>query len=163
MFGKPYIRPEWCFPHLLVPLGKPTSFLPCSRLSSICRYFHRNLNPAKLADIGFSPLGRNQTISRLVRHYAVPSHPKIPGFREMVLADVPQVGELLRRYLSRFEIIQTFSRDDEVEHWFLSGQGREENGKRVEQVVWAYVVEVSRVMPLGIDAHRSGPDNTPHH
>lgn len=61
----------------------------------------------------------------------------------MVSADVPQVGALLRRYLSRFDIIQTFSRDDEVEHWFLSGQGKDADGKRVEQVVWAYVVEVS--------------------
>ncbi|KAK1925924.1 Glycylpeptide N-tetradecanoyltransferase [Papiliotrema laurentii] len=105
------------------------------------RYFHRNLNPPKLVDIGFSPLGRNQTISRLVRHYAVPSHPQIPGFREMVAADVPQVGELLRRYLARFDIAQTFSKDEEIAHWFLSGQGREVNGERVEQVVWAYVVE----------------------
>lgn len=61
----------------------------------------------------------------------------------MVHADVPQVGELLRKYLARFDIIQTFAKDEEVEHWFLSGQGREENGKREGQVVWAYVVEVS--------------------
>ncbi|WVR06681.1 glycylpeptide N-tetradecanoyltransferase [Kwoniella sp. DSM 27419] len=106
-----------------------------------CRYFHRNLNPPKLVDIGFSPLPRSMTIARLVRQYAVPSHPKLPGFREMVQADVPQVGNLLRKYLARFDIVQTFGKDEEVEHWFLSGQGREENGKRVEQVVWAYVVE----------------------
>lgn len=61
----------------------------------------------------------------------------------MVAADVPQVGELLRRYLARFDIAQTFSKDEEIAHWFLSGQGREVNGERVEQVVWAYVVEVS--------------------
>ena len=106
-------------------------------------YFHRNLNPTKLVDIGFSPLGRGQTVARLVRQYAVASHPQIPGFREMVHADVPQVGELLRKYLARFDIIQTFAKDEEVEHWFLSGQGREEKGKREGQVVWAYVVEVS--------------------
>ena len=94
-------------------------------------------------DIGFSPLPRAMTIARLVRQNAVPSHPNLPGFREMVQADIPQVGDLLRRYLTRFDIAQTFTRDDEVEHWFLSGQGREEEGKRVEQVVWAYVVEVS--------------------
>ena len=60
----------------------------------------------------------------------------------MVHADIAQVGDLLRRYLTRFDIMQTFAKDDEVEHWFLSGQGKEVNGKRVEQVVWAYVVEV---------------------
>ena len=63
----------------------------------------------------------------------------------MVHADVPQVAALLRRYLARFEIFQTFAKDDEVEHWFLSGQGRGEGdgARRPEQVVWAYVVEVS--------------------
>jgi hypothetical protein len=106
------------------------------------RYFHRNLNPPKLVDIGFAHLPRTSTISRMVRQYAVPQHPRIPGFREMVKADVPQVGELLRKYLARFEVVQVFAKDEEVEHWFLSGQGREEGGKRVEQVVWAYVVEV---------------------
>ena len=62
----------------------------------------------------------------------------------MTQADVPQVASLLRRYLARFQIYQTFSHDSEVEHWFLSGMGREVDGKRVEQVVWTYVVEVSR-------------------
>ena len=60
----------------------------------------------------------------------------------MVTADIPQVGDLLRRYLGRFDVAQTFSNDEEVQHWFLSGQGREGEGRRVEQVVWAYVVEV---------------------
>lgn len=113
-----------------------------SELRLIHSYFHRNLNPPKLVDIGFSPLGRNQTIARLVRQYAVPSEPQIPGFREMVKADVPQVGKLLRNYLSRFDIIQTFDKDEEVEHWFLTGQGRDDSGNKVGQVVWAYVVEV---------------------
>ncbi|OXG11802.1 glycylpeptide N-tetradecanoyltransferase [Cryptococcus neoformans Ze90-1] len=106
-----------------------------------CRYFHRNLNPPKLVDIGFSPLPRGSTIARLVQQYSVPSHPRIPGFREMKKEDVPQVGALLRRYLDRFDVAQAFKNDDEVEHWFLSGQGKEVGGRRVEQVVWAYVVE----------------------
>ncbi|RSH79232.1 glycylpeptide N-tetradecanoyltransferase [Apiotrichum porosum] len=106
-----------------------------------CRYYHRNLNPPKLVDIGFSPLPRGQTIARLVRQYAVGTATSTPGFREMVADDVPQVATLLRRYLARFPIMQTFSKDEDVMHWFISGLGREENGKRVEQVVWAYVVE----------------------
>jgi glycylpeptide N-tetradecanoyltransferase len=73
----------------------------------------------------------------------VPTAPQIPGFREMLPTDVPKVGALLRRFLSRYDILQTFSTDADVDHWFISGRGREENGKRVEQVVWAYVVEVS--------------------
>jgi len=112
---------------------------------ALYRYFHRNLNPPKLVDIGFSPLPRSMTIARLVKQYAVPSHPQMPGFREMVKDDIPQVGDLLRRYLARFDVADCFTKDEEVEHWFLSGQGREEGGKRVEQVVWAYVVEVRSV------------------
>ncbi|ORY31759.1 Myristoyl-CoA:protein N-myristoyltransferase, N-terminal domain-domain-containing protein [Naematelia encephala] len=105
------------------------------------RYYHRNLNPPKLVDIGFAALPRGMTIARLVRQYAVSSHPRIPGFREMMQSDVPQVGALLRRYLSRFEVTQTFAKDEEIEHWFLSGHGRDVDGERKEQVVWAYVVE----------------------
>lgn len=108
---------------------------------STCRYYHRNLNPPKLVDIGFSPLPRGSTIARLVRNYAMPTTTSVPGFREMRKEDVPQVGNLLRRYLSRFPIAQTFSTDEDIDHWFLSGQGHDVDGKRVEQVVWAYVVE----------------------
>ncbi|ORX37031.1 Myristoyl-CoA:protein N-myristoyltransferase, N-terminal domain-domain-containing protein [Kockovaella imperatae] len=108
---------------------------------SAARYYHRSLNPVKLVDIGFSPLGRNQTITRLVKQCAVPPHTQTPGLREMVKADVPQVGTLLRKYLARFDIYQTFSKDEEIEHWFLSGQGVNESGMRVKQVTWAYVIE----------------------
>lgn len=73
----------------------------------------------------------------------------------MVSSDVPQVAALLRRYLARFDIVQTFDDDAEVEHWFLSGQGRDEDGTRVEQVVWAYVVEVG---PIGV-GHSAHTDN----
>jgi len=108
-----------------------------------CRYYHRNLNPQKLVDIGFSAQPRSMTMARMKKHYSVPSVPSIAGFREMTRADIPQVRELLTRYLGRFDVAQLFSKDEEVEHWFSSGQGREVDGKRVEQVVWAYVVEVS--------------------
>jgi glycylpeptide N-tetradecanoyltransferase len=106
------------------------------------RYYHRNLNPPKLIDIGFSQLPRSSTVARQVRIHAVPTHTKTPGFREMIKSDVPQVAKLLRRYLGRYDICQTFSRDEEVEHWFLSGQGKGKGTSRDGQVIWAYVVEV---------------------
>ncbi|KAL7420444.1 glycylpeptide N-tetradecanoyltransferase [Cryptotrichosporon argae] len=106
-----------------------------------CRYYHRNLNPPKLVDIGFSPVPRGSTVARMVRQYATGAATRIPGFREMTAADVSQAGDLLRRYLSRFDVAQTFADNAEVEHWFISGLGRDVGGKRVEQVVWAYVVE----------------------
>lgn len=67
---------------------------------------------------------------------------------------MPHVGALLRRYLDRFDVAQAFKDDDEVEHWFLNGQGKEVGGRRVEQVVWAYVVEVSFVPPLSLSSRR---------
>jgi len=79
---------------------------------------------------------------RMKKHYSAPELPKIPGLREMGKGDVSAVRELLTKFLERFDVAQLFSKDEEVEHWFLSGQGREVDGKRVEQVVWAYVVEV---------------------
>jgi glycylpeptide N-tetradecanoyltransferase len=83
----------------------------------------------------------------MVKKFALPAKPLIRGFREMTKADVPQVGVLLRKYMARFDIVQTFEKDEEIEHWFLSGRGTGDyqpgGGKgRDGQVVWAYVVEV---------------------
>lgn len=82
----------------------------------------------------------------MTRKYALPGNTAIPHFREMTKQDVPQVGALLREYMSRFKLEQKFESDEQVEHWFVSGQGTGENvpgqGK-TGQVVWAYVVEVS--------------------
>jgi glycylpeptide N-tetradecanoyltransferase len=88
------------------------------------------------------------TVARLVKQTAMPAHPRIPGWREMVVADIPQVARLLRRYLSRFDVAPTFIDEAEVQHWFLSGLGKGDpiNGRRDEQVVWAYVVEVRSVL-----------------
>ena len=95
------------------------------------------------------------TMARMKKHYSAPELPKIPGFREMTAADTTAVRELLTRFLGRFDVAQVFSKDEEVEHWFLSGQGRDVGGKRVEQVVWAYVVEVSLLfLVIEIEADR---------
>lgn len=114
------------------------------------RYYHRNLNPQKLVDIGFSAQPRSMTMARMKKHYSVGTVPKIPGFRELTKADIPQVRELLTRYLDRFDVAQLFTKDEEVEHWFLLSQGREVDGKRVKQVVWAYVVEVRSYVSHGV-------------
>lgn len=120
---------------------------------STCRYYHRNLNPAKLVDIGFTPVGRGETISRLVRKYALPATPVLPGWREMREHDVPAVRELLGTYMRRFEMQQVFASDEEVKHWFLSGRGEGANAEgcgRRGQVVWAYVVEVRSLFPFSL-------------
>jgi hypothetical protein len=74
----------------------------------------------------------------------------------MTKSDVSQVEVLLRRYLERFDIIQTFGGEGEVEHWFTSGRGTDiGGGKREKQVVWAYVVEVTHYLSPCVSASRA--------
>ena len=52
----------------------------------------------------------------------------------MQAKDVSAVGELLKRYLDRFQMAPEFS-EDEIKHWMLHDQAS------AEQVIWSYVVE----------------------
>ncbi|KAJ9119010.1 hypothetical protein QFC22_003499 [Naganishia vaughanmartiniae] len=110
---------------------------------STCRYYHRNLNPAKLVDIGFTPLSRSETISKLVRRYALPAETALHGFREMEERDVAAVWRLLGGFMKRYEMSQVFGTEEEVRHWFFGarGVGEVKGGRREGQVVWSYVVE----------------------
>lgn len=105
-------------------------------------YYHRSMNPQKLIDIGFSAVPKDMPLARFIKRFEVPKQTTTPGLREMVPADVPAVGRLMRRYMRRFDMAPRFT-DKEVSHLMLSGRGTEENGKRVGQVTWTYVVEVS--------------------
>jgi len=55
------------------------------------QYFHRNLNPKKLVEIQFTRLGPNQTLSRMIKLYKLPSEPKSTSIRPMKAKDVGQV------------------------------------------------------------------------
>jgi hypothetical protein len=118
------------------------------RVCGLPRYFHRTLNPVKLVDIGFTPVRRGDTVSRMARRFALPSETSTPGFREMRQDDIPQVLDLMKRYMAKFDLEQKFDTEAEIEHWFVSGRGTGEYQKgrgRDGQVAWAYVVEVSGV------------------
>lgn len=114
---------------------------------STCRYYHRTLNVPKLVDVKFTYVPRDMTIARMVRQSKVPSTPFLSrsGLREMEERDVPAVAELYRRYMERFDMVPSLEEDD-IRHQFLSGRGTGEReastGRRLSQVVWAYVVEV---------------------
>lgn len=43
---------------------------------------------------------------------------KTPGLRPMERRDVPQVAELLQKYMKRFQLAPTMG-EQEVAHWFL--------------------------------------------
>lgn len=97
---------------------------------SVCRYYHRSLNPKKLIETGFSHLEKNRNMAKTIKYYRLPEKPLIPGFREMKAEDVDSVQKLLNTYLEKYQVAPVFSRED-VEHWFLP----------VDNVVYSYVVE----------------------
>ncbi|RDB20961.1 Glycylpeptide N-tetradecanoyltransferase [Hypsizygus marmoreus] len=112
---------------------------------SVCRYYHRLMNVAKLVDIKFCYIPRNMTLARMIRVNKVPSYHSIPGIREMEERDLLQVADLFTRYMKRFDMAPVFD-IDEVKHQFLSGVGTGAvgeggPGRRVGQVTWAYVIE----------------------
>jgi len=89
---------------------------------SECRYYHRNLNPKKLIEVGFSHLGNRMTMARTIKLYKLPESTKLPGMRKMEPRDVPRVTELLTGYLKKFPLHPDFNQD-EVAHWTLPRDG----------------------------------------
>jgi glycylpeptide N-tetradecanoyltransferase len=81
------------------------------------RYRHRLINYEKLAAIRFTQVPSGQTLQALVKRYAVPKVPRLPGFRQLTPEDIPEVTEKLNGYLSKFKIAQVFT-VEEVAHWF---------------------------------------------
>lgn len=61
------------------------------------RYYHRSLNPKKLIDVKFSHLSKNMTMQRTLKLYKLPMETKIPGFRRLVINDIPQTHNLLKQ------------------------------------------------------------------
>ncbi|ORZ20164.1 glycylpeptide N-tetradecanoyltransferase 2 [Lobosporangium transversale] len=95
-----------------------------------CRYFHRSLNPKKLVETGFSQLGRNMTMARLIKLYKMQTQTNTPGLRPMEEKDVKAVSTLMNKYMSHFNLAPHFGEED-VRHWLITRPG----------VVWGYVVE----------------------
>ena len=105
---------------------------------STARYYHRALNWTKLYEVGFSPLPKNSKPQYQVRKYAVPDETSIRGLREMKVEDIDRVMDLWNRYQNRYDLAPQMDKE-EFEHWFIHNK---ESG--LEQVIWTYVVEVSR-------------------
>eukprot|EP00030_Apusomonadida_sp_AF-17_P002017 a2288_552.p2 GENE.a2288_552~~a2288_552.p2 ORF type:complete len:432 (-),score=185.28 a2288_552:57-1322(-) len=95
-----------------------------------CQYFHRSLHPKKLVDIGFSYLRKSMTMKGMVKLYALPAEPLIPGIRAMRPDDVPACAALLRAYLAEKTLMYPVLSDEEFAHWVLPREG----------VVFSYVV-----------------------
>lgn len=100
-----------------------------------CRYYHRSINWPKLYDVGFSPLPVGSTPAKQVARFALPNEKTLPNLREMTAEDIPQVSELLNKYLKRFDVSPVFD-EKELNHWFL-------HNKKNSSVVHSYVVTSS--------------------
>lgn len=86
------------------------------------------------------------TLARLIRINKLESKPLLPGLREMEEKDLPQVADLFRRYMQRFDMAPLMTLE-EVKHNLLSGRGEGKigdggKGRRKGQVTWSFVVEV---------------------
>ncbi|TKX20174.1 glycylpeptide N-tetradecanoyltransferase [Elsinoe australis] len=102
-----------------------------------CRYFHRALDWEKLYTVGFSPMPHGSTKQRQIAKYKLPERTSTPGLRQMEEKDVVGVTDLLKRYLDKMQVSQSFS-EEEVRHWLVDKQS---DPRAKDRVVWTYVVE----------------------
>ncbi|CAL5224452.1 g7141 [Coccomyxa viridis] len=86
------------------------------------QYWHRSLNPKKLISVGFSRLAPRMTLARTLKLFKLPEEPQTPGLRPLTKQDVPQVTELLREYLSTYELAPVFT-EEEVLHYLMPVEG----------------------------------------
>lgn len=105
-------------------------FLP--KPISVCRYYHRSLNPKKLIDVGFSSLARNMNMKRTIKFYSLPQEPQVEGLRQFTPNDIGQVYALLVEYMKNFDLVPQFDQE-ELSHWLTP----------LKDVIDCYVVEVS--------------------
>jgi hypothetical protein len=100
-----------------------------------CRYYHRSLSWLKLYETGFSPLPTGSTTTRMIKRNQLPDTTQLKGLRMMETEDVKPLTDLLKQYLSKFDLAPIYS-EEEVRHWFLH------TGDDKTRVIWTYVVEV---------------------
>ncbi|KAF0701601.1 Aste57867_7974 [Aphanomyces stellatus] len=89
---------------------------------STCRYYHRNLNPKKCIEVGFSHLAPNMTMTRTIKMFKLPEEPLIPNFGPMQPKHISCVTGLLRRYQKKFDLKADMN-EHEVAHWLLPRAG----------------------------------------
>lgn len=85
---------------------------------SSCRYYHRNMNPKKLVDVGFTRIPPRMTMARMLKLYKLPSETKTPNLHIMTEADTESALDLLNNHLCQFKLHTKFTIED-FKHWFL--------------------------------------------
>ena len=93
-----------------------------NRPVSVCRYWHRSLNPKKLIEIEFSYLTKNMTLQRSLKLYKLPNKTLTNGLRKFKLSDAKYVCEGLNKFLSQFKLYPLFD-ENEIIHWLTPKDG----------------------------------------
>jgi glycylpeptide N-tetradecanoyltransferase len=96
-----------------------------------CRYWHRNLNPKKLIEIGFTHLSARSNMARTIKLYKVAESPKSPGIQPMDVKHIPSACKLLNNYLATKCKLSPIFTEAEFAHQILPREG----------VVNSYVIE----------------------
>jgi glycylpeptide N-tetradecanoyltransferase len=63
-------------------------------------YFHRSIDPKKLIAIRFSSLRPKQKLKDVIRQYALPPKPTIPGLKPLEERHCEEACQLLTTYLN---------------------------------------------------------------
>lgn len=98
---------------------------------SVCRYYHRSLNPRKLIDVRFSHLSAKMTMARTIKLYKLPEETATRNLREMTRADVGQVFKLLTNSLKQYSLAPVYTDEEELAHALVPRKN----------VVYSYVAE----------------------
>ncbi|CAP38094.1 Protein CBR-NMT-1 [Caenorhabditis briggsae] len=98
---------------------------------SVCRYYHRSLNPRKLIDVRFSHLSAKMTMARTIKLYKLPDEPATRTLREMKESDVGQVFKLLTTSLKQYSLAPVYKDEEEMAHALLPRKN----------VVYSYVAQ----------------------
>lgn len=96
---------------------------------AMAQYWHRSLNPKKLIECKFSCLGKNQTMSRVIKLYKVNEEPTL-AIRPMKKQDISQVCKMLNVYLEQNTKVYLRFSEEDVRHFLLPR----------DNVIYSYVI-----------------------
>ena len=100
-------------------------------------YWHRNLNPKKLLEVKFSHKSAKMTMASYLKLHSLPNEGPWPELRLMEADDVPQVTQIINKYLENVKVHIVFS-EEEIRHFMLPRPG----------VVYSYVYDDNREGPI---------------
>lgn len=81
-----------------------------------CQFYHRNLSPRKLVEIGFMGMSSRMTMARLIKLFKLPDQPTI-SLRLMEERDIPSAHSLLKDYLSKIKFAIDFTEQEFAYHF----------------------------------------------